>query len=220
MNGDHPKSTIKNAAEQRVQSIVPFSEAVRFHGHTCPGLTLGYRAAETAIKELTTERDVDEELVAIVENDACGVDAIQAVTGCTLGKGNLIFKDYGKQAFTFINRNTNDAVRIVLKPSFNIDDQDKDLGPLRSKVVAGKATKKEVAEFRKRMEAVSQAMMTAPIASMFDVRHVKAEIPHKARIFKSVKCAKCGEMLAESRARVQNGGFVCIPCHDEYTRGW
>jgi formylmethanofuran dehydrogenase subunit E len=75
------------------REIMPFSDAVRFHGHTCPGLTIGYRAAEAAIRELATERDVNEELVAIVENDSCSVDAIQAVTGCTLGKGNLIFKD-------------------------------------------------------------------------------------------------------------------------------
>lgn len=42
-------------------------------------------------------RDIDEEMVAIVENDSCAVDAIQVLTGCTLGKGNLIFRDYGKQ---------------------------------------------------------------------------------------------------------------------------
>jgi formylmethanofuran dehydrogenase subunit E len=202
------------------RKIVPFADAVRFHGHTCPGLTIGYIAAEVAIRELATERDVNEELVAIVENDACGVDAIQAVTGCTLGKGNLIFKDYGKQAYTFINRNTKDAVRIVLKPSFNIDELDPELGRLRSRVFAGKATKKEEDEFHRRMEGVSQAMRKAPAGTMFDIRHVKATIPGKARVFQSVKCSKCGEMVAESRARVHDGRFVCIPCFDEYTRGW
>ena len=202
------------------RAITPFDEVARFHGHVCPGLTLGYRAAEAAIRELSAGRDVDEELVAIVENDACGVDAVQMVTGCTIGKGNLIYRDYGKQAFTFISRKTGDAVRVVLKASYNIDSQDPELGKLRPKVMAGKATKKEEAEFHRRMDGVSQAMMEVPIGTMFDVRRVNVKIPEKARIFQSVKCAKCGEMVAESRARVQNGGFVCIPCFDEYSRGW
>ena len=202
------------------RAITPFDEVARFHGHVCPGLTLGYRAAEAAIRELSAGRDVDEELVAIVENDACGVDAIQVVTGCTIGKGNLIYRDYGKQAYTFINRKTGDAVRIVLKPTYAIDELDPEMGKLRPKIFSGKATKKESEEFHRRTEGVSQAMMKAPVETMFDVRHVKAKIPEKARIFKSVKCAKCGEMVAESRARVQNGKFVCIPCFDEYSRGW
>lgn len=73
--------------------IKPFEKAVEFHGHVCPGLAIGYRAAELGIEALACGRDTDEELVAIVENDACGVDAVQVVTGCTLGKGNLILKD-------------------------------------------------------------------------------------------------------------------------------
>jgi formylmethanofuran dehydrogenase subunit E len=181
---------------------------------------MGYRAAEAAIKELAAGRDVDEELVAIVENDACGIDAIQVVTGCTIGKGNLIYKDHGKQVYTFINRNTGDAVRLSLKASYNFDEQDPAMAKLRARVFSGKATKKEADEFYRRMEDISQAMLATPIEKMFEVKHVKAKIPEKARIFKSVKCSKCGEMVAESRARVQDGGFVCIPCFEEYSRGW
>ena len=69
--------------------------ASTFHGHICPGLIIGYRAAKLAAKELDIRRDKDEELVAVVENDACGVDAIQWLLGCTIGKGNLIFHDQG-----------------------------------------------------------------------------------------------------------------------------
>jgi formylmethanofuran dehydrogenase subunit E len=66
------------------------TQVVAFHGHYCPGVTIGYRAALIALRELGVERAQDEELVALCENDACGVDAVQALTGCTLGKGNLI----------------------------------------------------------------------------------------------------------------------------------
>ena len=58
-----------------------FAEAARFHGHICPGLALGYRAAEVALERLRSGRAEDEELVTIAETDACGVDAIQFQIG-------------------------------------------------------------------------------------------------------------------------------------------
>jgi len=198
--------------------IMPFSEVVKFHGHLCPGVTLGYCAAKIAIKELRSGRDVDEQLVAIVENDACGVDAIQAVTGCTVGKGNLIFRDYGKHVYTFINRASKDAIRVSLKD--REQEADPALKELRAKVMGGKATPEEAQAMRSMMQAEVDRMLIEPAEKYFEIRHVKSEIPAKARIFSSVKCAKCGEMVAESRARVQNGGFVCIPCFEEYSRGW
>lgn len=204
----------------KVQQIASFSDAAKFHGHICPGLTIGYIAAKTGIEELCADRDIDEELVTIVENDACGVDAVQVITGCTIGKGNLIFKDYGKQAFTFICRGSGKAVRVLLKPDFNIQTLDPELDNLRPKVMSGTATEAEELEFRKRMNNISELMRETPVEKMFDIKHINVEIPHKARIFNSVKCSKCGEMFAESRARMQNGEAVCISCYDEYTRGW
>ena len=69
-----------------------YEEIIQFHGHECPGLAIGYRMAIAAMENLESFRAEDEELVAIVENDACGVDALQCVTGCTFGKGNLLFR--------------------------------------------------------------------------------------------------------------------------------
>jgi formylmethanofuran dehydrogenase subunit E len=207
----------ENAEEQQ---IAQFSEVAKFHGHVCPGLTIGYMAAKAGIEELCVDRDIDEELVTIVENDACGVDAVQVVTGCTIGKGNLIYRDYGKQAFTFIRRDSGKAVRVMLKSSFNIDSIDPELSKLRPKVMSGTATESETLEFKKRLDDVSEHMRKISAEEMFDIKHVNVEIPHKARIFNSVKCSKCGVTFAESRSRMQNGEIVCISCYDEYTRGW
>ena len=69
------------------QSIKSYNEAVAFHGHACPGLALGYRAAEYAMDALRAGRSDDEDLVCIVENDACGVDAIQLVCRLLGGQG-------------------------------------------------------------------------------------------------------------------------------------
>ena len=98
-----------------------WNQAVKFHGHQCPGLAIGFKAVEGAVSELGLDIDeisaTDEELVCVVENDACGVDAVQALLGCTVGKGNLVFRIRGKMAFSFFCRETGLSVRLCLKSS-------------------------------------------------------------------------------------------------------
>ena len=195
-----------------------FAEAAAFHGHVCPGLALGYRAAETALERLRSGRAEDEELVTIAETDACGVDAIQVLTGCTVGKGNLLFKDHGKHAFTFINRQTGEAVRITGNPSFNTDSLDPALAPLRARVMQGRVPDEEWAEFRERTNRVVEAILDLPAERLFTIQAVDVDIPERARIFRSVPCARCGEMTAESRVRVEDGELVCYACSTEYSR--
>ncbi len=91
------------------------NQTIAFHGHSCPGLAIGIRAAEMAEKQLGKIHQND--LVCVAETDMCGVDAIQFLTGCTAGKGNLIQKDYGKMAFSFYNRKDNSGVRLVFNNS-------------------------------------------------------------------------------------------------------
>jgi formylmethanofuran dehydrogenase subunit E len=103
--------------EQQNMDEIPalLAQVIAFHGHYCPGVTIGYRAALIAMRELGVERAQDEELVAICETDACGVDAVQVITGCTLGKGNLILRDWGKQVFTFGRRSDGKMLRVALR---------------------------------------------------------------------------------------------------------
>lgn len=203
-----------------IAQTVEFQKCLDFHGHLCPGLCIGFRAGQAGLDWLKENRALDEELVAIVENDACGIDAIQYVAGTTMGKGNLIFRDYGKRAWTFINRRTGQAVRVAEKPEFFEKKSDPLMSDLRAKVMAGKATKDEQEEYSRRSEQYIRDLLSFPSGEMFTIRNVPAEIPEKARIFRSVTCAVCGESVSESRARVQDGKIVCIPCHDPYTRGW
>ena len=95
--------------------MTSWEDAIRFHGHECGGLAWGYKVSLFALEKLNFDRASDEELVAIVENDSCAVDGVQVVTGCTFGKGNLIFRDYGKHVYTFFNRNTGEGIRISRK---------------------------------------------------------------------------------------------------------
>ncbi len=92
-----------------------WQKCLDFHGHDCGGLTVGFKAALYAAELLDMDFSEDEEVVCIAENDACGVDPIQVILGCTAGKGNLIFKIQGKMAFDFYDRKTGKSLRLILK---------------------------------------------------------------------------------------------------------
>jgi len=102
--------------------VVCWEDAKKFHGHECGGLAWGYKVGLFALEKLKFDRSSDEELVAIVENDSCAVDGIQVVTGCTFGKGNLIFRDYGKHVYTFFNRSTGKGIRVSRKKGVRVED--------------------------------------------------------------------------------------------------
>lgn len=91
---------------------ISFAEVVAFHGDACPELALGYRMTQSAMSRLAELRTADERLVAVVENGGCGVDAVQCVSGCTLGKGTLICKGGSNQVYTFFSEASGRAVRV------------------------------------------------------------------------------------------------------------
>lgn len=197
-----------------------FDDVVRFHGHLCPGVTIGYRAALIGMEGVGATRAPDEELVTIVENDACGVDAVQVMTGCTVGKGNLILRDFGKNAWTFINRTNGKAVRVASRGDVSMDTLDPEFHPLRGKVRSGEATQEEREAYVHHLHALCEAIKTRPAEEIFLIHEVAPEVPERARIFRSYICAKCGEQVSEARARLVDGEVLCMPCAGEYTRGW
>jgi formylmethanofuran dehydrogenase subunit E len=193
-------------------------KAIEFHGHMCAGLAIGYRAAKVAQAKLEAERPQDEELVAIVESDGCGIDAVQSVLGCTLGKGNLIYKDHGKQVFTVICRKRNKAVRIAMKGEvFHLSPEQ---GSVFERVFKGEASEEEKKTFQAFREERKEKILTMDEEALFKIEEVPPEVPEKARIFKSKTCHFCGEQVMEPRARLRDGQIACIPCAENYTRGW
>lgn len=171
---------------------VKYDDLIVFHGHSCPGLAIGYRMTKAAMDFLSSTHAVDEELVAIVENDACGVDALQYLSGCTFGKGNFIFRDYGKQVYTLYDRNSRKGVRVVFNP------QD---------------VPEEVINNRERF---AEWILTADERDVVSLKEVFIEEPEPARIMDMVTCDSCGEMVMATRTRKTADKTVCIPCSDKY----
>jgi len=188
-----------------------FEKAAKFHGHVCPGLSIGYRVAELAADRFK-ERSEDEELVVIAENRSCAVDAIQAINGCTCGKGNLIIKDYGKHVYTYFKRGDRKALRIALKP--DVLPQDEKHTALFAKIREGNATPEEIKEFRAAHEAKSQKVLEMPEEELFWIREVEIEPPEKAIVYPTLICSNCGEGFMEPLGRIRNGKILCIPCFE------
>ena len=204
--------------ENLLKKYPELNKAVGFHGHLCPGLVIGYRASQAAMERLTSVRAADEELVAIVHTDGCGVDALQVMLGCTLGKGNLIYKDSGKQVYIVGNRESGKAVRVSLRPDpAGVDPRQ---AQLRDAVFGGTATPEQEAEFKEVQKARMEQLLTRSADEIFAIREVELELPGRAMIFSSVVCQDCGEPVMEARARIRGGEPVCPECYQEYTRGW
>jgi formylmethanofuran dehydrogenase subunit E len=189
--------------------------ATAFHGHWCPGLAIGIRAAELALQEFG--RSSDEEIVAVVETDMCGVDAIQYLTGCTFGKGNLIYKDYGKNAFTFYRRSDDKALRLMTKNNIFGDTQP-ELGRLNRKAQEKSLTKEEEQKWLSIREALSKRIMETSIPELFDVKKPAEITPKKARMLQSIICDECKEATMESRIRRFQGLELCIPCFEKHEK--
>ena len=162
-------------------------KAVRFHGHICPGLTIGVLAAKYVLAQ-GYGYSPNEELVAIVENDNCSVDALQAILGTTFGKGNLIHKDYGKNNFTFYDRRTEKGVRLSIKIS--------------------KSRKKKLTRDEK-----IQFLLKSKPEDIFNINEIDFNPPGLAQIEESIPCEICGEITMVSRLMIYNNSQMCIPCY-------
>jgi formylmethanofuran dehydrogenase subunit E len=187
-----------------------FEKCVAFHGHLCPGVAVGFRAAQALMDRLGARRAGDEELVAIVETDACGADAIQVITGCTFGKGNFIFKNYGKHAFTLADRKQGRAVRACLRPGSL--EAPPEYRSLFERVQNGGASPKEIARFRELHRERAQKVLEADIGLLFTIEEISPDIPPKSTVTGSGTCDLCGELTKIDLLRERDGQWICIPC--------
>lgn len=166
-----------------------WKDCVAFHGHECGGLTIGYKASLYAIELLKLEFSADEQVVCVTENDACGVDAIQVMLGCSVGKGNLLFHIRGKSAYSFYNRKTGKSVRLVLRPK------------------AGMTREESFAYYQGCLPE-----------EMFEVKETTIRLPEKAKLFDSYACDCCGEVTGANWIRLAGGRKLCLDCYDSYNR--
>jgi formylmethanofuran dehydrogenase subunit E len=188
--------------------------AAQIHGHFCPGLAMGVMMATRAMQIIRQNADGLEDLLAIVETNNCTADGIQFVTGCTFGNNALIFKDFGKTAFT-LTRRDGKGIRISARAGGR--EYMHTALPLFSesykKVVGAQDhSDEEIAGFKKLGIEKAFATLSLDFDKLFNIEEVVVEIPDYAPSHESFICAKCGEPTMETRAVELAEQKFCLPC--------
>jgi len=187
------------------------NKCVEFHGHICPGLIYGYRVAKEAIKLMGIKRSVDEEIVAICENDSCAVDALQVLLGTVVGKGNLIINNFGKNAYTILSRSSRRAYRFSRNTRYNYKGVDRgEFDRLEAAVTAGNASEDDQRNL-KRLKI--NDLLNRPFGDIFTTTEMPFDEPLYAPLAPSEPCSICGEMtMASKMMKLKDGQQVCLPC--------
>ncbi|HUI45842.1 MAG TPA: FmdE family protein [Nitrospirota bacterium] len=183
-------------------------ESVKTHGHLCPGQVLGVRMSMLGLSRIgifdPKGRD-RRNIIAFVEMDRCATDAVQSVTGCSLGKRTMKFMDYGKMAASFLNLKTRKAVRIIAREE--------------SKETA-RASFRDIGD---KYRAQLNAYKTLSDDDLFDVMDVEILVRAEdmpGRPLAKTRCDACGEQVQNMREVIRDGKTLCRPCKEGgyYTR--
>ena len=175
-------------------------ESVKVHGHLCPGQVLGVRLAMMGLKlcGINDPKGKDRKsLIVYVEIDRCATDAIQSVTGCSLGKRSLKWMDYGIMAATFINLATDTAWRIVARET------------------SREAAANYFPEIKDKYKRQIEAYKIMSDEELFMASKVKVKIPKcsmPGRPIKRVQCEKCGDWVQDCREIEKDGIILCHKC--------
>jgi formylmethanofuran dehydrogenase subunit E len=183
---------------------IPFeeilAESVRTHGHLCAGQVLGVRLALLGLRLIGIKdpRGADrKKFLVYVEIDRCATDAIQSVTGASLGKRSLKFVDYGIMAATFVNLETGKAYRVIAREE------------------ARELSKRYFPEIPDKYRRQLEAYRVMPDEELFEVQEVEVmisefDLPGRPR--RRVQCARCGAWVQDGREVMQGEETLCRAC--------
>lgn len=176
------------------------NESVKTHGHLCPGQVLGVKMSMLGLNEIGIEdlKGKDKKnIIVFVEMDRCATDAVQSVTGCSLGRRTMKFVDYGKMAATFLNLKTGKAIRVIAKED------------------AREKAKKYFPEIENKYKAQLEAYKVMSDKELFDVMKVNVELKPEdipGRPLRRIKCDLCGEYVQDMREVYKDGRVLCKTC--------
>lgn len=191
-----------------------YNDAVNFHGHSCPGLAIGFRIAAAARRELGGAFSADEEIMCVTENDSCSVDAVQVITGCTAGKGNLLIDNIGKQAFSFYCRKTGREMRIYYHRTAQDAEIAKQMSALSKIFPQSDEKRAKIAELR---QSRIDGILAAPEAEILRIGPVQRAMPKEAQITNSAQCHHCGELTMETKLKPHGDKKLCPFCAGKHS---
>ncbi len=175
-------------------------ESTRIHGHVCAGQVIGVRMAILALSllDINDPKGQDrKKLYVLVEIDRCATDAIQSVTGCSLGKRSMKWLDHGVMAATFVNLDSDKAFRVTALEE------------------AREFSKKYCSEITDKYARQLEAYKIMPQDELFRVEPVSVKIPPAdmpGRPLKRVQCESCMDWVQDKRDVLVEGKVLCCKC--------
>ena len=202
-----PSSAASIDAEAAPESIAatevgPYLEPLaRLHRVLCPRQVLGVRMALLAQRALQVPfPQADKRVVIIVETDGCLADGLAVVSNCTIGHRTMRLADLGKIAATFVDTETEQAIRVVPRPGVRDSALD---------YVAAAAT---------RWHAQREAYARMPVDELLSATSVRLRSPVGALLGCRegwVTCQRCAEEVVNGRELVRDGAILCRQCVGE-----
>ena len=168
------------------------------HAHLCPKQVLGVRMGLLAGGWL--EIDIPQSLkrlLVIVETDGCFADGVSVATGCSVGHRTLRIEDYGKVAATFVDTQTERAVRIVPHPEARNrarEFAEDGLGRWQTQLMGYQRMPDDVLFSRR------EVRLATPIAALVSKPHMLSA------------CQVCGEEIINERQVARDGLVLCRAC--------
>ncbi len=220
---DNPRIAIENLLrDEDLHGLL--NHAASVHGHYCPGLAMGVKAAAIAVRQMNLiSSDGMESVMAVVECNNCFVDGIQAVSGCTLGNNSLIYKDLGKVAVTFYRRGSDEGLRLIARRMGSADPEpwEEEARALFNRAVKKRETLStdERTRFQQLWRRSSFKTVDQPDDAVYQWQTVTPDKIEYAPMYDSVTCARCGESAMETRIHLRDGESVCMDCACEQPWG-
>lgn len=175
-------------------------ESVKLHGHLCAGQVLGVRMSMLGLREIgiSDPKGKDRKsIIVFIEMDRCATDAVQSVTGCSLGHRTMKFMDFGKMAATFVNLKTGKAVRVIAK------EESRDRAKTYFPAIEDK--------YKAQLEAY-KIMADEELFAMTEVVVAVRPEDMPGRPLRRVRCDSCGEHVQDMREVYRDGKVLCVPC--------
>lgn len=174
------------------------SSAERHRGHLCPRQILGVRMGMYACKLLGIELpQTDKRVFCFVETDGCLTDGIAAATGCWWGSRTMRLMDYGKTAATFIDTQTEYAIRI--SPTLTSRQ--------RAYAYAADTLDKWHAQLTAYQVMPTNELLCAQQVELnLDLHRIISQ--HGLRVV----CEDCGEDIINEREVRRDGNVLCRAC--------
>ena len=171
----------KTPDEQLLQTIDLICD---FHGKYAPGAVIGAYMVQLAQEKL---QPLIGKLNAIAESTVCLADAIQIMTGCTIGNKYLWLMNYGRYALCLYDRETKEGVRVWV--DYNKIDPIKT--PTLKKFFDGTRTY-ETIDRPTQQQMVNQEFFTVNRA-ILEWKKVWVNLPTKGPLPNTAFCNICNE---------------------------